>query len=268
MRKFEIPYNFDKNLINGLQILNTPNESIECIYTSPYYYDYKAIIRNPNEKDWLDMTKTEYANHIIFINDLYPNKVQLLLQNTENKPIMNLNQLKFYFDLGINNFCVGSIRQAQLIKEFKPDAKIICSITAHTNKDNVKSRSELFDAFVLDFSFCRDIDKIQNLPDEYKYILLVNSQCHHKCDGTHHWEFRYNNIFYCPGKYPQISYEDSCILRPMDLPLFDNKIYAYKLQDRGWPTHIILRDMVLYTTNFSMYPGINSNQDIYKAVSS
>ena len=49
----------------------------------------------------------------------------------------------------------------------------------------------------------------------------------------------------------------------MDLHLFDPYTFAYKLQDRGWPTNMIIRDLILYTTDYSYYPDIIYNEKLY-----
>jgi hypothetical protein len=74
----------------------------------------------------------------------------------------------------------------------------------------------------------------------------------------------------CPGIYTgdsssnnQTSWETCAIIRPMDLGFFDPYIYIYKLQDRGWPTAEILRDYILYTTNYNLYPGITYDERMY-----
>ena len=57
---------------------------------------------------------------------------------------------------------------------------------------------------------------------------------------------------------------NSCArIRPMDLGFFDPYISIYKLQDRGWPSKDIIRDYILYTTNYSIYPNINYDERMY-----
>ena len=56
---------------------------------------------------------------------------------------------------------------------------------------------------------------------------------------------------------------NSALIRPMDLKLFDPYIQVYKLQDRGWPTSDIIRDFILYTSNYSIYPNITIDEKLY-----
>lgn len=122
----------------------------------------------------------------------------------------------------------------------------------------------VFNSFVLDFSYTKDIQNIKMLPNYYNYILLTNSLCNCKCDGTHHWELKPNELNHCPGLANTVGFEKSCLIRPMDLKYFDPYISVYKLQDRGWPTSWILRDIVLYSTDFTFYPGIVYDEDLYE----
>ena len=48
----------------------------------------------------------------------------------------------------------------------------------------------------------------------------------------------------------------------MDLHFFDPYIFAYKLQDRGWKTQHIIRDLALYTTDWIYYPNIIYDDNI------
>ena len=49
----------------------------------------------------------------------------------------------------------------------------------------------------------------------------------------------------------------------MDLGFFDPYISIYKIQDRGWPTEDILRDYILYTSEYDNLPGIIYNTNYY-----
>jgi hypothetical protein len=78
IRKFEIPYNFDINLIKGLEILNLPYDFIQYIYIAPHPNDYTGVVRNGFEK-MQQMSWEEYKFHISYIQNKFPNKLQLLL---------------------------------------------------------------------------------------------------------------------------------------------------------------------------------------------
>lgn len=78
MRKYELPYNFDKALIDGYRILDIPQESIDCIYVPPFLNDYQSILRlgqgDPNDM-YQSLTYEEYIDHINYINQFFPNKL-------------------------------------------------------------------------------------------------------------------------------------------------------------------------------------------------
>lgn len=273
MRQFEFPYNFDKNLISILNILDPLGKSVNCIYLPPFLQDYQTILRNPEQADFLNkMDRIEYESHIQFINSLFPNKIQLLLQKEDI--LLQENEIKYYLNLGIKKYCVASIKQAQLIKKIIPDANIIGSIAMQINiekiQNNLEEFSLYFDGFVLPFSASRDLNNIKKLPKNFYYILLINAYCNIHCNGKNHWNYTYKESYdvKCPGiltsdKNNSIPWEKSARIRPMDLGFFDRYIYIYKLQDRGWPTEDILRDYILYTSDFSIYPGINYEERMY-----
>lgn len=73
-RKYELPYNFDKKLIEGYKLLGISPEAIDCIYVPPFVNDYKTILRRSDDKI-LSLSYDEYVEHIKFINDIYPNKL-------------------------------------------------------------------------------------------------------------------------------------------------------------------------------------------------
>lgn len=272
MRKFELPYNFDKNLINILSILDPIGQTIDCIYVPPFLEDYQTILRTGEQAHFLaSMTRTNYEDHINFINSIFPNKIQLLLQ--KNNIILSCDKLKYYRNLGIKNYCVGSVEQGKIIKEFDSSLKVVGSITLQINankiQENYSEYINIFDSFVLPFKFSRNLNNFQNLPKGFNYILLINAYCNINCTGKKHWDFDYkdSNGIVCPGilnnNSNSILWNKSARIRPMDLGFFDPYISIYKLQDRGWPTSDIIRDYILYTSDFSIYPNIIYSKDLY-----
>lgn len=268
-RKFEIPYNFDLNLIKGLQILNLPFDFIQYIYVSPHPNDYLGVGRAGTDKIQ-QMTWEEYSFHINYIKKYFPNKLQLLLQKTSPEELISKETLLKYIDLGFTSFCCGSLEQAKMIKSIDSKFETIASITSHvdakTIKENAPDYLKYFNYIVLDFHYNRNLQEIKELPPEMNYILLINSICNSKCKGTQHW-FSEGKAFECPGLIVSKGFDNSCLIRPMDLKYFDPYIKIYKIQDRSWPTFEILHDIILYTTDFSYYPGIKYDEDIYEVLS-
>ena len=267
MRQFEFPYNFDKKLLYILQTFTSGND-INCIYLPPYLKDYQTILRTAEQAEQLDkMSRQEYEEHLNFINSLFPNKIQILLQKTNI--FLNAELVKYYINLGVKNFCVASIEQAKIIKQIDSTINIVGSIAMQITQEkiinNLQEFSLYFDSFVLPFSASRQLSELKKLPKNFNYILLINSLCSIKCNGKNHWNFDYkeDKEIFCPGKLGEISWNESAKIRPMDLGFFDPYISVYKIQDRGWPTEDILRDYILYTSDYNNLPGIIYNTNYY-----
>ena len=219
-----------------------------------------------------DMTREEYEQHIQYIKSFYPNKLMLLLQ--QNNFCIDDELLTYYINLGFNKFCVGSIEQAKQIKKFLPSAEVIASITMKITYEEFISNNELeiFDGFVLFFTFNRDLDLIKKLPKKYKYILLVNCGCNIHCDGTHHWfasrDFEEGNKpeqHRCPNKIKPTYWKDTIRIRPMDLNIFDPYISIYKLQGREYVTQRIITDLCAYAfIDYNAFIGWAADESIYK----
>ena len=265
--QFQLPYNFDTKLIDGFELLGGTADILDCIYLPPFHEDYIPILRtHPNDKtlsfDWL-----QYVGHIDFLNKHFPNKTELLLQRIDGV-LMPPNIIRKYITIGFTKFCVGTIEQAKIIKNIDSNLKIIGSIAMHMTVDelnnNKKKYQDLFDAFVLDFSFNKNISNIKKLPKDFEYIILCNSLCSVYCDGDRHWWTKDIYSMTCPGLYPTIKFENSCLIRPMDLQFFTPYIKIFKLQDRGWDTNTILRDFVLYSSDYKNYPNIEYDEFLYE----
>lgn len=268
MIKFEMPYNFDKQLILGYELLGVDINQIDCIYVPPFIEDYQTILRTPEKDVYAQLTYEEYLDHIQYIEQHYPGKLQLLLQQIKPEKNMPSNLIKKYINLGFNNFCVGNIEQAKIIKEINPNIKIVGSIAMHTDYDKIISNLEVykkyFNSFVLDFSFNKNILAIKKLPKEFEYMLLANSRCNIRCEGDRHW-WGDGESHKCPGIYPNINYMDSCMIRPNDLHVFQPYIKVFKLQDRGWPTTLILQSVAMYCCDINFYLGPTiSDSTIYQ----
>ena len=85
MKQFEIPYNFDYNLISSLYKLNISN-LFHCIYIPPYWEDYISAKYNYTHIDGIKMEdnrqidRKTYEYHITYIKTYFPDKLMLLLQ--------------------------------------------------------------------------------------------------------------------------------------------------------------------------------------------
>lgn len=250
-RKFDIPYNFDYKLLAGLNIIHFSQNNISSIYLPPYEFDYPSIRKNdtmPNEID--------YLSHIEMINNQFPGKIKLLLQQPNDNYLMKDTLLQKYINLGITKFCVGSLNQAKEIKNKLSETEITGSISMHITKENIENNQneyiQYFNNFVLDFSYNKNLKKIQNMPKNFKYSLIINSLCNINCTGNFHWFGKYEN-FQCPYPFEKSKIEDLTLINPTELYLYDNDIDCYKLVERGWPTQRILKDLITYNIDFSLY---------------
>lgn len=262
--KLEVPYNFDIEYLKLLDKLELLDKYIDFIYTSPYIDDYKTVVRGSSYFA-NELSRDEYEFHMNQMKKYAHGKMQLLLQNRNY--IMPVDLLQYYINLGFTAFCCGSPQQAKLIKEYDSSLTTIASIVLHADKEKLISPDwDCFDYVVLDFKFGRDLERIKNLPKR-KYMILANSFCNVACDGDRHWFLNsINDYVQCPGKYtanPK-DFKDCILIRPMDLKFFNNYISVYKIQDRAWTTERLIRDIILYTTNFECYPGINYDEALYE----
>lgn len=273
---FEIPYNFDQQLIDVLYILDSTGETYHSIYIPPYYKDYDSAKKYYNHPETKEnkiksqcIKRKEYEEHIKYINQFFPNKIMLLLQ--QNTIILNQYFINYYLKLGITKFCVGSIEQAKIIKQLCPQAEITGSITMKISFDDIQHNKEMeqyIDNIVLWFPYNRNIDLIKKLPQKYKYILLVNCGCSIHCDGTSHWfadlEYEKQIQKYCPKENKEHNWQDVIKIRPMDLHMFTPYISYFKFQGREYDTSRIIKDICIYSENYSIYPGIDYNDNLYQ----
>lgn len=273
-KPFEIPYNFDTRLIDFLNIYKS-KIAIHSIYLPPFEEDYPYSAKRFTIKCYnqpMPNDRNDYEKHINYIKQYFPNTLMLLLQS--NSHVLNTNQLQYYINLGFTQFCVGSIKQAKNIKKLFPEAEIIGSITMKIEPEELISKIKIyrkyFDGFVLWFPYNRDIPKIESLPKNFKYVLLVNCHCTTACDGTHHWfaqnlEYEKNYYLYCPrdSKEENRSFDKSIFIKPTHLYLFEDNISYFKLQGRELNTENLIRDIIMYTVDIDYYKVIEQH-DIYQ----
>ena len=263
MKQIEVPYNFDKNLITALKIIYPNGEPFQCFYTAPYWEDYRSAkyyyVEKFGGRDMntnRGMTRDDYIDHMEYINQCFPNKLMLLLQQTDtfiDDDLLTdfyINKLKF------SKFCVGNLEQAKKLKAINPNFEIIASIAMKLEPDKLSPEelqeySTYLDGVVLWFPFNRDIYRVKSLPRCFNHTLLVNCSCSIYCDGTHHWfaSKEEEEHLVCP-KMNGYSFNDIIYIKPIDLPLWDDFISNYKLQGREQTTQVLLPQIMAYTTNW------------------
>lgn len=264
-RQFEIPYNFDKNLITALKALGFDGQEsyslntygIYCIYVAPFIEDTPATVRSSASDSLMNnLTREEYEEHLTHINEVFPGSIQLLLN--KNDSFLDSDKILYYHNkFNVNMFCVNNDEQGKIIKGCVPNAKITASITMCLSKEDIDNLDEhLYDNVVLYFPFNKDYEGITNLPKKFNYILLANSFCDISCDGCRHWNLSRQDLEEGKLNCPRITStsETAIMIRPMDLKYFDDYIFAYKLQDRDWPTlDIIQYAMLALSDNYFNY---------------
>lgn len=270
MKQFEIPYNFDYELISGLYKLNI-EDKIHCIYLAPYWEDYISAKYNLHHYNGLDMknnkkiSRQEYESHISYIKIHFPEKLMLLLQ--QNDYCISEKVLTYYHNLGFHKFCVGSIQQAEQIKQLYPNDEVIGSITMKIMpKDLTNKKYEVFDGFVLWFPYNRNLPIIKQLPNKYKYILLVNCDCNIYCPGTHHWfaSEEDEQTIRCPSNN---DWKNLIRIEHRDLQLFEPYVSYFKLQGREFCTFQIIREFLSYLSFSQILPPQNSEIAYYNPAS-
>lgn len=263
MKPFDIPYNFDTNLIDFLQIYQS-SININSIYIAPFRYHYQSAKYYYSQIPLTTIRDIkEYERHIQYIQNYFPNKLMLLLQQTNG--LLSNDLLKYYIKLNISKFCVGSIEQAEQIKAILPQAEIIGSITMKIDNNKLeKNIYNLFNGFVLWFPFNRDISAIKKLPKNFNYHLLINCTCHTCCQGTAHWLAKTEQeeklaLLNCPQNKDK-SFQNIIFIPKTDLKLFEPYISCFKLQGREYQTNKIIADIVYYTSeDYSSYLPLNYN---------
>ena len=266
----ELPYNFDIRWIDFLYIMDPEGKNYDCIYLPPYWEDYHSAKYNYQGLYSLQntMTREEYCEHVQYINDVFPGKVCLLLQ--QNKTLLDQQLLEqFYMPLGIKQFCVGSIEQAKKIKEVSSQFKIIASITMKLMPNELNSNQELkkyIDQVILFFPYNTHKDLVDQLPNDFRYVLLVNCRCDDRCAGTHHWFATREEELelipkVCPNLNGMASPEHSMFINPLDLPKWKDKISVIKLQGREFPTEDLIMDFMAYNQDYEYY-GIGEMKSI------
>ena len=285
LRKFELPYNFDFELINklsdkegGYKNYNQYLENISCIYLPCYWEDslnsrYNLLLDGTIPKSW-----EEYKKHLI--NILNVSKVAILIQQG-----CDIQVIDKYYLLGVRKFILTDNQLAEEMKLKYSDIELILSITKCVideeliDAQNGSNILSVYDKIVLPFRYCRQIQLLENLSktdgfNKYKYILMVNSHCLYNCNRCKaHWTLRADNIDkfrekeksltngYCIGVYS----EERAYIQPYDLRYFDKYIGEYKLVDRLDSTDDILGNLEKYC-NADLYKDKSKDIGWYKLV--
>lgn len=248
MKKFEIPFNFDIELLNFLD-KNIDKNWIEFLFLSPFKegsINARSHVENVNVNGWtykVPETRDEYTKIIEEIqrHDYRP---AILLQETRYIP---MEKLDYYFKLGIKDFVVNNDQVALNIKNKNPNYNVVASITKTLSANDIAQNDySMYDKIVLHFPFNRALDRLRELPQKYNYTILANSYCSYKCVvAKSHW---YSSAEEAKNiNCVKHNDKDSLVYIPPEyIYLFEPYASSFKLQGREYPTHILANEIYYY----------------------
>lgn len=253
MRKFEVPYNFDLELINELKKSDF-RENISCVYLPCFYLDGGNSRKNLIFEEKYPQNWEEYKKHLLKIKEVSQPAVLFQEKTT-------FDNIKKYYNLGVRLFYLTDDNLAKEMKASYKDVVTILSITRCLTDNELQNNDlSMYDKIVLPFRYCRAIYLFEDLPKDKKYILMVNSHCLYNCNRCKtHWHLNANNLDeylkkerdltdgYCCNVYS----EERAYIPPCDLKYFDKYISDYKLVDRLEDTEIIMEYFINYNTNIN-----------------
>ena len=248
-QKFEIPYNFDHDLVEQLLPYK---DHIDFIYMPSYYEDGANSRKNLILDGSTPSTWEEYVSHVNNIKENF--NIGVLMQSN-----CTLDLIDKYYNLGIKIFVINDNELAITAKEKYSDIRCILSITSILSLEDIKTNDySMYDEIVLFFNFCRQVQLLKELPTEYKYVLILNSHCVYNCDRClTHWTMTADTLEEYKEKerklieeYCAIFREDRAFIQPQDLIYFNDYITNYKLVDRLMNTEDIIYEINRYSKDY------------------
>lgn len=248
-QKFEVPYNFDLELIKQLLPYK---DHVDFIYMPSYYEDGANTRKNLILDGSVPSTWEEYVSHVNHIKENF--NIGVLIQSD-----CDIELIDKYYNLGIKIFVINNNELVLQAKEKYNDIRFILSITSVLSLEDIKTNDySMYDEIVLFFNFCRQVQLLKELPTKYKYVLILNSHCVYNCDRClTHWKLNANTLEEYKEKeialakdYCYIFREDRAFIQPQDLIYFNEYITNYKLVDRLMSTDDIIYDVDRYTKDY------------------
>lgn len=241
MKRFEVPYNFDMELV---LYYKKHFDRINFLYLPPYKEDAintrSSIQTHKRGHCYMPLDRDEYEKHLRYISDMGLRFV-VLWQNRSD--IIRFEQLEYYVNLGASGFIIGNDENAKIIKNYNPSLLVICSLVQRlrTNSD-LKRDFKYYDYIVLYYTYNRSLSALKDISIlKDKLVLMPNTLCSIECPSFHHWfptkEKPFNARKEC---YTRLETMDKCgLIFPEHLYLFDDYVSGYKLQGREYPTEAI-----------------------------
>lgn len=240
VKKFEVPYNFDEEILPYYQ---KNSNFINFLFLPPYYEDSTNTRTKLQSKvkgrSYMPQTREEYEYHLRLIKSRNLRFVVLL---QEREKVVSLELLEYYSNFGAAGFIIANDDNARIIKEFDPQLLVVSSIVQRRLKDISKVSLEYYDYCVMFYPFTRSLNALKQLSSiKDKLVIMPNSFCHTDCPGVQHWFAKDLKHFdverFCPA-YNDVS--RSTFIYPEHLKLFDEYVGGYKLQGREWRTDYIV----------------------------
>lgn len=252
LKKFEIPFNFDIQLLNFLDD-NIDKNWIEFLFLSLFKDDSinaRSHVENVEINGWtyrVPETRAEYTKYIEEIQKRGYNPA-VLLQHT-SPPSKEI--LDYYFKLGIKNFIVNNDSLAWEIKNKDSSYNVVASITKTLSANNIAEHDySMYDKIVLHFPFNRALSRLKELPKQYNYVILANSYCTYSCvEAKIHW-------YSTPEEASKVNCtkhlnKDKLVYIPPEyIHLFEPYAANFKLQGREYPTSVLANEIYYYYKKF------------------
>lgn len=160
---FEVPYNFDENLIKFYK----KNKSfINYLYLPPYKDDSTntrtSIQTSIVGHCYMPNTREEYECHLCRIKEA---GLRFVILWQVYKLDLSIGMLDYYSELGTSGFIVANDKNAALIKRYNPQLLVICSIVQKTCYNILKKDLTNYDYVILYYTFNRALDVLKLLPN-------------------------------------------------------------------------------------------------------
>lgn len=246
MKKFELPYNFDLDLID---YYSTKSNFVEYLYLPPYADDSinaRTCMENKHEGlSYMPHSRQEYEYHL---ESIKKSGLKYVVLWQDRNQLLPKRLLDYYTKLGASGFIIANDKNAKIIKDYNSQLIVVSSIVRRLCDNITKMDFSFYDYIVLFYPFTRSLDclrKLSKLRD--KLIIMPNSHCHTDCCGEQHWFAKDINEFdpkkSCPA---YCNYTRSTFIHPEHLHVFDKYVAGYKLQGRENRTSKIIAECESY----------------------
>lgn len=238
---FEVPYNFDESL---LKFYSKNVAHIKFLYLPPYKEDSintrSSIQTSIKGHCYMPLSRSEYEHHI---GQIVKIGLRFVVLWQSPLSILNHKYLDYYTSLGASGFIIGNDHNAKIIKDYRSDLIVICSLVQRLRTIELLNRDfQYYDYIILYYTFNRALNTIKELSLlKEKIVIMPNTLCNVECPSIHHWfptqDKPFNPEQDCWVKLEQMN---KCgLIFPEHLHIFDEYVAGYKLQGREYPTEAI-----------------------------